>query len=70
MEIKKSKRADIGKNKVTSLMIGLVISLSIMFTALEWTQKDEVEKEPTYSMASFIPEDKVYRRASLSPNRN
>ena len=30
-----------------------------MFTALEWTQKDEVEKEPTYSMASFIPEDMI-----------
>ena len=59
MEIKKSKRADIGNEKGTSLMIGLVISLSIMFTALEWTQKDEVEKEPTYSMASFIPEDMI-----------
>ena len=59
MEIKKSKRADIGNEKGTSLMIGLVISLSIMFTALEWTQKDEVEKEPTYSMTSFIPEDMI-----------
>lgn len=59
MEIKKSKHADIGNEKGTSLMIGLVISLSIMFVALEWTQRDEVEDEPAYTMTSFVPEDMI-----------
>lgn len=59
METKKSNRADIGKEKGTSLMIGLVISLSVMFVALEWTQKDDVVKAATYPLVSFVPEDMI-----------
>lgn len=59
MEIKKSKRADIGREKGTSLMIGLVISLSIMFVALEWTQRDEVDDEVVYTAVTFAPEDMI-----------
>ena len=59
MEIKKSKRADIGNEKGTSLMIGLVISLSIMFVALEWTQKDEVDDEVAYTTVSFVPDEMI-----------
>ena len=40
MEIKKTERADLTKVKGTSLLIGFVISLSVMFVALEWTQKE------------------------------
>lgn len=59
MEIKKSNRADIGKEKGTSLMIGLVISLSIMFVALEWTQKDEAFAANSYPVVTFVPEDMI-----------
>ena len=59
MEIKKSKRADIGKDKFTSLMIGLVISLSIMFVALEWTQRDVEDYSETYSMSDYIPQEMI-----------
>ena len=59
MEIKKSNHADIGKDKGTSLMIGLVISLSIMFVALEWTQRDEVDDEVAYTAVTFAPEDMI-----------
>lgn len=59
MEIKKSKRADVAKEKGTSLMIGLVISLSIMFVALEWTQRDEVDDEVAYTAVTFAPEDMI-----------
>ena len=59
MEIKKSNRADIGKDKGTSLMIGLVISLSIMFVALEWTQKDDVLAAESGPVATFVPEDMI-----------
>ncbi len=59
MEIKKSNRADIGKDKGTSLMIGLVISLSIMFVALEWTQRDEVDDEVAYTAVTFAPEEMI-----------
>ena len=59
MEIKKSNHADIGKDKGTSLMIGLVISLSIMFVALEWTQRDEVDDEVAYTAVTFAPEEMI-----------
>lgn len=59
MEIKKSKRADIGKDKVTSLLIGLVMSLSVMFVALEWTQKETVDNSDVYSMSDYIPDELI-----------
>ena len=59
MEIKKSKRADLSKERGTSLMIGLIISLSIMFVALEWTHKDEVDNEEPIAAVNFVPEDMI-----------
>ena len=59
MEIKKTKRADVAKERGTSLMIGLVISLSIMFVALEWIQKDDVLAAEPYPIVSFVPEDMI-----------
>ncbi len=59
MEIKKSKRADLSKERGTSLMIGLIISLSIMFVALEWTQRDEVDDEVAYTAVTFAPEEMI-----------
>ena len=59
MEIKKTKRADVAKERGTSLMIGLVISLSIMFVALEWTQKDDVLAVDSYPMSDYIPTDMI-----------
>lgn len=59
MEIKKNQRADVAKERGTSLMIGLVISLSIMFVALEWTQKDEVLAADSYPVVTFVPEDMI-----------
>lgn len=41
LEIKKSEKADIEKGKSTTLLMGLVMSLAVMFVALEWTQRDK-----------------------------
>jgi len=40
MEIKKSEHADLEKGKGTSLLIGFVMALAVMFVALEWTQRE------------------------------
>ncbi len=40
MEIKKSPKADIENRKSTSVLIGLVVALGIMFVAFEWAQSD------------------------------
>lgn len=41
MEIKKSETADLERGKSTSLLVGFVVALAVMFVALEWTQRDK-----------------------------
>lgn len=41
MEIKKSEQANLENGKTTSLLMGLVVSLAILYVALEWTQRDK-----------------------------
>ena len=48
MEIKKSERADLEKGKGTSLLIGFVIALGVMFVALEWTQREVEDNSELY----------------------
>ncbi len=50
MEIKKSEHADLERGKSTSLLIGFVIALGVMFVALEWTQR-EVEDNSELSLS-------------------
>lgn len=44
MEIKKAPSADLEKGKGLSLLLGLVVALSFLFTALEWHSYATVEK--------------------------
>lgn len=53
MEIKKSEKADLERGKGTSLLIGFVMALSVMFVALEWTQR-EVEDNSDLFMARDV----------------
>lgn len=39
MEIKKSEKADLEKGKGTSILIGFVMALAVMFVTLEWTER-------------------------------
>ena len=50
MEIKKSEKADLEKGKGTSILIGFVMALAVMFVALEWTER-EVEDNSELFMA-------------------
>jgi protein TonB len=49
MEIKKSEHADLERGKGTSLLIGFVIALGVMFVALEWTQKEVEDNSELYT---------------------
>lgn len=49
MEIKKSEHADLEKGKGTSLLIGFVIALGVMFVALEWTQREVEDNSELYT---------------------
>lgn len=49
MEIKKSERADLERGKSTSLLIGFVMALAVMFVALEWTQREVEDNSELFS---------------------
>ncbi len=50
MEIKKSERADLERGKGTSLLIGFVMALGVMFVALEWTQREKEDNSEIYAV--------------------
>ena len=50
MEIKKSERADLERGKSTSLLIGFVMALAVMFVALEWTQREVEDDSEIYGV--------------------
>ena len=53
MEIKKSERADLERGKSTSLLIGFVMALAVMFVALEWTQSEVQDDSEFYGVKDF-----------------
>ena len=48
MEIKKSEKADLEKGKGTSILIGFVMALAVMFVALEWTEREVEDNSDLY----------------------
>ena len=48
MEIKKSEKADLEKGKGTSILIGFVMALAVMFVSLEWTEREVEDNSDLY----------------------
>ena len=48
MEIKKSEKADLEKGKGTSILIGFVMALAVLFVALEWTEREVEDNSDLY----------------------
>jgi periplasmic protein TonB len=69
MEIKKSKKADLEKRRSVYLQIGLVVALSIVLIAFEWTSKpnkgdnDKLSSETSYE----VEEMQITRREEPKP---
>ncbi len=60
MELKKSKKADLEGQKSTSLLIGYIVTLALIFFCFEWTTRDYVETEPViYSASANVMEEEV-----------
>lgn len=59
MEIKKSPKADLENKKSTSILIGLVVALGIMFIAFEWSQRDVVVYEEAIQSAVVEDEEMI-----------
>ncbi len=59
MELKKSKKADLEGQKSTSLLIGYIVTLALMFICFEWTTRTYVETEPVVYSASAVMEEEI-----------
>lgn len=59
MEIKKSKKADLEKTRGTSMLIGYIVALAVIFAAFEWTTRDYVETEPVVYAAYAQMEEEI-----------
>jgi protein TonB len=58
MEVKKSPKADLEKKKSTSLLIGYVLALALMFVAFEWSERDKVINTDL-GMSDFVFEEEI-----------
>lgn len=60
MEVKKSPKADLERNKGISLLLGLVLSLSLIFTAVEWRAVEAKEQIQSDKLSSEELEDAIF----------
>ena len=58
MEVKKSPKADLEGKKTTSLLIGYVLILAILFVAFEWSERDKKVSTDT-GIAELIFEEEI-----------
>ncbi|MDR0394474.1 MAG: energy transducer TonB [Tannerella sp.] len=58
MEIKKTPRADLEKDKSLHLLMGLVVALAILFVGFEWGEKD-IEVATDSGIAAVIDEEDI-----------
>ena len=58
MEVKKSPKADLEGKKSTSLLIGYVLALAVMFIAFEWSQRDKKVTTDT-GIAELLFEEEI-----------
>jgi periplasmic protein TonB len=69
MELKKTRKADLEKNKGIFLQIGLVVVLSLILIAFEWTSRpDSGDSDRLVAEASFeVEEMQITRRQEEPP---
>ena len=58
MEVKKSPKADLEGKKSTSLLIGYVLALAVMFIAFEWSERDKKVTTDT-GIAELLIEEEI-----------
>lgn len=58
MEIKKTPRADLEKDKSLNFLMGLVIALAVLFVGFEWGEKD-IEVATDSGLTAVIDEEEI-----------
>ena len=58
MEIKKSPKADLENRKTTNLLIGAILTLSVLFIGFEWSERDKQVTTDT-GLAEIVFEEEI-----------
>ena len=67
MQIKKSEKASLEKDKLVYVLMGLVFVLSLCYVALEWTEKEVTKYEVTDTEFLFEEEVEIQQTSQETP---
>ena len=67
MQVKKSEKASLEKDKLIYVLMGLVIVLSLCYVALEWTEKEVTKYEVTDTDLFFEEEIEIQQTSQETP---
>ena len=67
MQVKKSENASLEKDKLVYVLMGLVFTLSLVFVALEWTEKEVTKYEVTDTEFLFEEEVEIQQTSQETP---
>ena len=67
MQVKKSENASLEKDKLVYVLMGLVFVLSLVYVALEWTEKEVTKYEVTDTEFLFEEEVEIQQTSQETP---
>lgn len=67
MQVKKSEKASLEKDKLVYVLMGLVFVLSLVYVALEWTEKEVTKYEVTDTEFLFEQEVEIQQTSQETP---
>ena len=67
MQVKKSEKASLEKDKLVYVLMGLVFVLSLVYVALEWTEKEVTKYEVTDTEFLFEEEVEIQQTTQETP---
>ena len=67
MQVKKSENASLEKDKLVYILMGLVFTLSLVYVALEWTEREVTKYEVTDTEFLFEEEVEIQQTSQETP---
>ena len=67
MQVKKSEKASLEKDKLVYVLMGLVFTLSLVYVALEWTEREVTKYEVTDTEFLFEEEVEIQQTTQETP---
>ena len=67
MQVKKSENASLEKDKLVYVLMGLVFTLSLVYVALEWTEREVTKYDVTETEVLFEEEVEIQQTSQETP---